>query len=167
MAMVSAVLVGGIQVLTNAGLDVGQVFAFTQYLSLTVAPLAMMAIVIPMVLRGDTSAERILEVYDSVSAVQDQEDAQQRRIGVRQVENHGVVFDLDGLVAFYGDGLDSAVVKEDRHAFTPQVDFEQATFVGVIEKVNDFGKAETFESAGQVTIGLRVDHFGDGRAVGL
>jgi len=76
LAMVSAILVGGIQVLTGAGLDVGQVFAFTQYLSLTVAPLAMLAIVIPMVLRGDTSAERILEVYDSVPAVQDQAGVQ-------------------------------------------------------------------------------------------
>ena len=56
--------VGGQQVLTNAGLNVGQVTAFTQYLSLTIAPLALLAIVVPMVLRADTSAERILAVYD-------------------------------------------------------------------------------------------------------
>jgi ATP-binding cassette subfamily B protein len=75
LAMLAGVYVGGTQVLTNAGLQVGEVVAFTQYLSLTVTPLAMLAIVIPQVLRGDASAQRIFEVYDSIPTVQDQTTA--------------------------------------------------------------------------------------------
>ena len=76
LAIIFGIGVGGYQVLTNAGLDVGQVVAFTQYLSLTISPLALMAIVIPMLLRGDTSAERILAVYDDEPQIQDKQDAQ-------------------------------------------------------------------------------------------
>jgi ATP-binding cassette subfamily B protein len=68
--------VGGPQVLAGAGLDVGQLVAFTQFLGLVIAPLAMLAIVVPFVLRGDASAQRILEVYDDEPVVQDGEDAQ-------------------------------------------------------------------------------------------
>lgn len=71
-----AVWVGGEQVLTHAGLQVGELVMFMQYLSLVVTPLAMMAIVVPFVLRGDASAERIFEVYDAEPTVQDKEDAQ-------------------------------------------------------------------------------------------
>lgn len=70
-----SIWVGGEAVLAGS-LDVGQLVAFSQYLSLIVAPLAITAIVIPFVLRGDTSAERILEVYDSEAVVVDKEDAQ-------------------------------------------------------------------------------------------
>ena len=68
--------VGGQQVLTAAGLDVGQLVAFTQYLALIVAPLAIMAVVLPFLLRGDASAKRILEVYDDEAVVQDKEESQ-------------------------------------------------------------------------------------------
>ena len=74
LAIVFGIGVGGYQVLTNAGLDVGQVVAFTQYLSLTISPLALMAIVIPMLLKGDTSAERILKVYDDEPQIQDKDE---------------------------------------------------------------------------------------------
>ncbi len=70
-----AIWVGGGSVLAG-GIDLGQLVAFTQYLTLIVAPLAILAIVVPFVLRGDTSAERILEVYDDEATVQDKEDAQ-------------------------------------------------------------------------------------------
>lgn len=76
LAIVFGIGVGGYQVLTTAAIDVGQVVAFTQYLSLTVAPLALMAIVIPMVLRGDTSAERILKVYDDEPIIQDKPESE-------------------------------------------------------------------------------------------
>ena len=67
--------VGGTQVLTGTGLTVGQVSAFTSYMSLIIAPLALMAIVVPLVLRGDVSAERILEAYDAVPTVLDKDGA--------------------------------------------------------------------------------------------
>jgi ABC-type multidrug transport system fused ATPase/permease subunit len=69
------IAIGGQQVLTNAGLDVGQLVTFMQYLSLVVAPLAMMAIVVPFILRGDASARRVFEVVDAPSAVNDAPNA--------------------------------------------------------------------------------------------
>ncbi len=65
------VAVGGRQVLTNAGLNIGELITFMQYLALVVTPLAMMAIVVPFILRGDASADRIFEVIDAESAVTD------------------------------------------------------------------------------------------------
>lgn len=69
------IAIGGSQVLTGAGLDVGQLVAFMQYLALVVTPLAMMAIVVPFILRGDTSAERVFEVLDAPPVVADAPDA--------------------------------------------------------------------------------------------
>jgi len=65
---------GGVQVLTGMGLTVGELVTFMQYLNLVVMPLAMLAIVIPFLLRGDASASRIFEVIDAEPAVQDKED---------------------------------------------------------------------------------------------
>jgi ABC-type multidrug transport system fused ATPase/permease subunit len=136
LAMVSAVSVGGIQVLTDTGLDVGQVFAFTQYLSLTVAPLAMMAIVIPMVLRGDTSAERILEVYDSVPAVQDQTGTQP--LDPETVKGH-IAFENVSFAFQRPDGkLDPPVLKNINLEIKPgqRVGFLGATGAGKTALVN-------------------------------
>ena len=71
-----AVWTGGSQVLAQTGLTVGQVTTFMQYLSLVVTPLALMAVVIPFILRGDASASRIFEVIDAEPAIQDKETAQ-------------------------------------------------------------------------------------------
>ncbi len=76
LSIALALWVGGRQVLTGSDLDVGQLVTFTQYLALVVTPLAMLAIVVPFVLRGDASAARILEVYDDELAVQDKPDVQ-------------------------------------------------------------------------------------------
>lgn len=76
LAMALAIWVGGNQVLTGTGLDVGQLVTFTQYLALVVTPLAMLAIVVPLMLRGEASAARILEVYDDEPVIQEPEQAQ-------------------------------------------------------------------------------------------
>lgn len=76
LGIVVSLWVGGQQVLTDAGLNVGELVTFTQYLSLVVSPLAMLAIVFPFMLRGDASAQRIFEVYDDEPMVQDKEDVQ-------------------------------------------------------------------------------------------
>ena len=65
---------GGGRVL-GGSLSLGQLVAFTQYLCLVAAPLAMLAIVVPFILRGGASMERLLEAYDEVPAVQDSEAA--------------------------------------------------------------------------------------------
>jgi ABC-type multidrug transport system fused ATPase/permease subunit len=76
LAIALSLAVGGQQILTGTGLTVGELVAFTQYLALTVAPLAMMAVVLPFLMRGDASAERILKAFDDEAIVQDREGAQ-------------------------------------------------------------------------------------------
>ncbi|MEI6621610.1 MAG: ABC transporter ATP-binding protein [Actinomycetes bacterium] len=71
LGIAAALWFGGQQVLDNAGLTVGQVSAFMQYLTLVVTPLALMAIVIPFILRGDASARRIYEIIDAQPTLPD------------------------------------------------------------------------------------------------
>ena len=79
---------GGARVL-GGSLGLGELVAFSQYLSLVAAPLAILAIVVPSILRGGASIRRLLEAHDAVPAVRDAEDA-------RAVEPPG----LRGRVAF-------------------------------------------------------------------
>lgn len=58
-------LVGGQKVVEADGTSIGQVTAFTQYLSLVVVPLALAALIAPYLLRGITSAQRVLQVIDA------------------------------------------------------------------------------------------------------
>jgi ATP-binding cassette subfamily B protein len=73
LSIILAMWAGGTQVLSGTGLTVGQVSTFNSYMSLIIAPLALMSIVLPLVLRGDVSAERILEAYDAEPIVLDKE----------------------------------------------------------------------------------------------
>jgi ATP-binding cassette subfamily B protein len=136
LAIISGIAFGGYQVLTNAGLDVGQVVAFTQYLSLTVAPLALMAIVIPMLLRGDTSAERILKVYDDEPMIQDKEDG--RPMTLDEVKGR-IVFENVSFAFRRPDGeLDPPALKNISFTIEPgqQVGFLGATGAGKSALVN-------------------------------
>jgi ABC-type multidrug transport system fused ATPase/permease subunit len=62
-------LVGGQKVIGADGTSIGQVTAFTQYLSLVVVPLALAALIAPYLLRGITSARRVFEVIDAVATL--------------------------------------------------------------------------------------------------
>ena len=73
IGVVLAIWVGGSQVLAGTGMTIGQISAFTTYLGLVITPLALLAIVIPFVLRGDVSAERILEAFDAEPTISDVE----------------------------------------------------------------------------------------------
>lgn len=86
---------GGQQVLDNAGLTVGQVSAFMQYLSLVVAPLALMAIVIPFILRGDASARRIYEIIDAEPTLPDTGTTDPADV-VGRIRFEDVTFAFDG-----------------------------------------------------------------------
>jgi ATP-binding cassette subfamily B protein len=136
MAIVFGIGVGGNQVLTNAGLDVGQVVAFTQYLSLTISPLSLMAIVIPMLLRADTSAERILKVYDDESQIQDTEETQ--TLDPDQVKGR-IVFENVSFAFRRPDGeLDPPALKNINLTIEPgqQVGFLGATGAGKSALIN-------------------------------
>jgi ATP-binding cassette subfamily B protein len=77
LSTVVVVGIGGTQVLTGSGLTVGELVTFMQYLTMSVAPLALMAIVVPFILRGDTSATRIFEVYDAEPVINDKPEAKE------------------------------------------------------------------------------------------
>ncbi len=135
MGIALAIWVGGNQVLSGA-MDIGQLVAFTQYLSLIVAPLAILAIVVPFVLRGDTSAERILEVYEAEPIVLDKEGAQP--LDLEKVEGR-IVFENVSFAFRRPDGeLDPPALKNINLTIEPgqQVGFLGATGAGKSALVN-------------------------------
>jgi len=76
IAIIVATWVGGHQILTGGDLSVGDVSAFSSYVALIIAPLALLSMVIPLVLRGDVSAARVFEAYEVEPTVVDHDDAQ-------------------------------------------------------------------------------------------
>jgi len=136
LAIALAIAVGGRQILAGTGLDVGTLVAFTQYLALTVAPLAMMAVVLPFLMRGDASAERILKVYDDEGLVQDREDAQP--LDPEKVQGR-VVFENVSFAFRRPDGeLDPPALKNINLTIEPgqQVGFLGATGAGKSALIN-------------------------------
>ncbi len=136
LGIVLSLWIGGQQVLEGSGLNVGELVTFTQYLSLIVAPLAMLAIVFPFMLRGDASAKRIFEVYDEEPVVQDTKDAvppDAETVGGQ------VVFDNVSFAFRRPDGeLDPPVLKNINLTIEPgeQVGFLGATGAGKSALVN-------------------------------
>lgn len=74
-AIVLAMWAGGNTVLDGAGLSVGEVSTFTQYMALIITPLALLAQVMPLVMRGDVSAGRIIAAYETEPTVADGDNA--------------------------------------------------------------------------------------------
>ncbi len=136
IGIILSLWVGGQQVLESMGLDVGELVTFTQYLALVVAPLAMLAIVFPFMLRGDASAQRIFELYDDIPMVQDSEDAQPPE---RETVGGQVVFDNVSFAFRRPDGeLDPPALKNINLTIEPgeQVGFLGATGAGKSALVN-------------------------------
>jgi ATP-binding cassette subfamily B protein len=136
LGIVLSLWVGGQQVLEGSGLNVGELVTFTQYLSLIVAPLAMLAIVFPFMLRGDASASRIFEVYDDEPVVQDKEG-----VVAPELETIGgqVVFDNVSFAFRRPDGVfDPPVLKNINLTIEPgeQVGFLGSTGAGKSALVN-------------------------------
>jgi ATP-binding cassette subfamily B protein len=88
-----AIWIGGEQVISGA-MNIGDLIAFTQYLTLVVTPLALLAIVVPFLLRGETSAQRLFEVYDAQPDVTDKADGKRMDLSRVQgrVEFNNVTF---------------------------------------------------------------------------
>ena len=74
MAIVLAMWAGGENVLSGGGLTVGDVSTFTQYMALIITPLALLAQVMPLVLRGDVSAKRIIEALDTEATIEEPDE---------------------------------------------------------------------------------------------
>ena len=136
LSIAGAIWVGGQEVLTGSGINVGELVAFTQYLALTVAPLAIMAVVLPFLMRGDASAERILEVYDDEPLVKDRPDA--KHLDPEKVQGR-VVFENVSFAFRRPDGeLDPPALKNINITIEPgqQVGFLGATGAGKSALVN-------------------------------
>jgi len=69
------VWLGGRQIIEGTGLSLGEIVTFNQYLNLVIVPLALLAVVTPAILRGDTSARCAYEVYDDEPTLEDDPEA--------------------------------------------------------------------------------------------
>jgi ATP-binding cassette subfamily B protein len=136
LAIQLVIFVGGIQVFAGTGLTVGEVSAFTSYMSLIIAPLALMSIVMPLVLRGDVSAERILEAFDAEPTVLDKPKA--KAIAPEQIKGK-IVFDNVSFAFRRPDGsFDPPALKNINLTIEPgqKVGFLGATGAGKSALVN-------------------------------
>ncbi|WP_099020706.1 ABC transporter ATP-binding protein [Mycolicibacterium palauense] len=135
-AIVLAMWFGGENVLANAGLSVGEVSTFTQYMGLIITPLALLAQVMPLVMRGDVSAGRIIEAYLTEPTITDRDAAEPAD---REQARGRVVFD-DVTFAFRRpDGtLDPPALKNINLTIEPgqQIGFLGATGAGKTALVN-------------------------------
>ena len=135
MAIAIAIWIGGQQVFAST-LDMGQLVSFTQYLNMVVMPLAMMAVVIPFLMRGDASAERIFEVYDAEPDLQDKPGVQE--VDPQEIKGK-IVFDNVTFAFRRPDGeLDPPALKNINLTIEPgqRIGFLGATGAGKSALVN-------------------------------
>jgi len=74
LGMVAVIWFGGYQVIVG-GLSLGELVAFTGYLGFMLMPIFQMGMIGAMLSRAEASAQRIFEVVDARSEVQDKPDA--------------------------------------------------------------------------------------------
>jgi ATP-binding cassette subfamily B protein len=74
VGMVIVIWAGGLQAI-NGQLSIGQIVAFTNYLLTTMTPLTLMTMLSNIFANGMASAQRVNEVLDTVSDIQDAPDA--------------------------------------------------------------------------------------------
>jgi ATP-binding cassette subfamily B multidrug efflux pump len=74
LTMVAVVWIGGLFVMGST-LTIGELVAFTNYLGFVLMPLFMVGMIAAMLSRAEASAERIFEVFDAESEVQEKPDA--------------------------------------------------------------------------------------------
>jgi ATP-binding cassette subfamily B protein len=68
LATAAVLWFGGVSA-TQGKVSVGEIMAFTQYLSTILVPLIMLAVIAPQVTAAEASAERMFEVMDAVSDI--------------------------------------------------------------------------------------------------
>ena len=128
--------VGGKQAIAHAGLEVGQVVMVMQYLTMIIMPLSMLAIAVPFILRGDTSAQRIFDIIDAKPFVEDKPNA--KPLDPKRVKGR-VVFENVSFAFRRPDGaLDPPVLKNINLTIEPgeRVGFLGATGAGKSALIN-------------------------------
>ncbi|MFN2198774.1 MAG: ABC transporter ATP-binding protein [Anaerolineales bacterium] len=136
LARTVSIWVGGDQILVGGALEIGGLISFTQYLSMIVTPLALLAIVVPLLLRGENSAQRLFEVYDAVPAIQDQPET--KSVDIEQVKGRLVFEDVSFAFRRPDGELDPPALKNINLTIEPgeQVGFLGATGAGKTALVN-------------------------------
>jgi ATP-binding cassette subfamily B protein len=151
MAIVLAMWAGGNNVLSGQGMTVGEVSTFTQYMGLIITPLALLAQVMPMVLRGDVSAQRIIDAYDAEPTIREPDEP----VAVDRSEVRGrVVFENVSFAFRRSDGAyDPPALKNIDLTIEPgqQVGFLGATGSGKSALVNLIPRFYDV-TAGRITI---------------
>lgn len=110
ISVAASIFIGGMQVLNKTGINAGELMMFMQYLAMVITPLALMAVVVPFILRGDASAKRLWEVIDAEPAVEDKPDA--RTVEPPTIKGR-VVFDNVSFAFRRPDGkLDPPALKQ-------------------------------------------------------
>ena len=95
LGIAATLMVGGASVISGDGTTIGQVTAFTQYLSLVVVPLALGALIAPYLLRGVTSAGRVFEVIDAEPTLPAGGTTEVSETGGAEIRFTGVCFGYD------------------------------------------------------------------------
>jgi len=95
LGIVGAIWFGGLQV-TYGTMQIGQIIAFVNYLTRTLMSLMMVSMLVMMTARAQASAERIQEVLDSVSRIENKAGAMTALAPRGRVAFEGVTFSYDG-----------------------------------------------------------------------
>jgi ATP-binding cassette subfamily B protein len=105
MSMLSQVFVLGVgaYMITQGDLSAGELTAFLAYLTLLIMPMRMLGFIVQMFARAGASGERIFEILDAESAVQEKPDAQPLANVRGDVRFDHVSFSYDAISAVLRD----------------------------------------------------------------
>ncbi len=91
MGIVMIIFYGGTQVI-NGQLSIGEIIAFITYIGQLIDPVRRLGLIIPAVAIAGSSAERVFDILDTVSEVEDQPGAKDLEIERGQVKFENVSF---------------------------------------------------------------------------
>ena len=104
LAIVAVIWIGGIQAI-DGGITVGQLVAFVNYLQTTLGPLTIMVMLANVAAAGMASAERIVEVLETVPEVRDEAQP----LSLPEISQPRIVFEQ---VGFHYHGSSDEVVLQ-------------------------------------------------------
>jgi len=112
IGMVIVIWAGGLQSIAGQ-LTIGQIVAFTNYLLTTMTPLTLMTMLSNILANGMASAERVNEVLDTVSDIQDAPDARSLPVAPQgRVALEGVAFHYHAVDGAADTGLEQRILEE-------------------------------------------------------